>query len=544
MSEYLQALNPATQTVLAQVAITPKEKVRRYVAEMRQAAPVWASFSTLRRASILRQFQKILVGAQEEIVQVMNQNTAKSYQDALIELFVTVDLLSHTVRNAPRWLAWEWLPSGLYFTKLCVQERKPFGVVGVLSPWNYPINLALAPVISALIAGNTVVLKASEWTPAVGALIEDLFQRVPELSPFVRVVYGDGKTGAELVDASPDMVFLTGSVTTAHKVAEVCAKTLTPFAFELGGKDPTLVLADADIAAAAKWCCWGANYNAGQACMSVERVYVMEQVYEQFVMAALKEVEQQRMGYSGEPDNANDLSAIIMPKQLDVIENHLQDALAKGARILTGGKRHGNFFQPTLLVDVNHDMLIMQAETFGPILPIMKVESEKQAIRLANDSPFGLGASVWSQDLAHATRIARQLQVGTVLINDAIAQFGIPSLPFGGVKQSGNARTHGKEGVLQFTRTQNYTIGLPPLPFDLATILRKPGQYHFARYLFHLLFGVTPQQKLKPLSEALNSVEGRRTQQGLHTKLAAFGLLGLFSAMLGAFFWQKKRRTF
>jgi acyl-CoA reductase-like NAD-dependent aldehyde dehydrogenase len=543
MSKYLQALNPATQAVLGQVAITPKEKVRRYVAEMRQAAPVWASFSIRRRASVLRQFQKILVAAQEEIVQVLNQNTAKSYQDALIELFVTVDLLNHTICNAPRWLAWEWLPSGLYFTKVCLQERKPFGVVGVLAPWNYPINLAIAPVISALIAGNTVVLKTSEWAPAIGALIEDLFQRVPELSPFVRVVHGDGETGAELVDSSPDLVFLTGSVATARKVAEACAKTLTPYAFELGGKDPTIILADADIAAAAKWCCWGANYNAGQTCMSVERVYVMEPVYEQFIMATLKEVEQQRMGYSGEPDNANHLSAIIMPKQLEIIEGHLQDALSKGARVLAGGKRHGNFFQPTLLVDVNHDMLIMQAETFGPILPIMKVESEMQALRLANDSPFGLGASVWSQDLAHATQVARQLQTGTVLINDAIAQFGIPSLPFGGVKQSGNARTHGKEGVLQFTRTQNYTIGLPPLPFDLATILRKPGQYHFARHLFHLFFGVTPQQKLKPLREVLDSAEGKKAQQGLRTKLAVFGLLGLFGAMLGAFFWQKKRRN-
>jgi succinate-semialdehyde dehydrogenase/glutarate-semialdehyde dehydrogenase len=335
-------------------------------------------------------------------------------------------------------------------------------------------------------------------------LIETLFNRVPELAKYIRVLHGDGSVGEELVKLAPDFIFLTGSTETGRKVLSAAAGNLIPVACEMGGKDAVIVLEDADVSQASRWTVWGAFYNTGQTCMGIERVYVVEPCYDEFIKNVLKATHDLNIGYTQELESANHIGPMTDPRQVEIIDRHLQDALAKGAHILTGGDRQGMFIQPMVLVDVDHRMLIMREETFGPVLSIMKVKDENEAIRLANDSLYGLGGSVWGRDLHRAWRVARQLQAGSILINDTIVQIAIPMLPFGGVKNSGNGRVHGREGLLQFTKVHAYAVGSPPNPLDLSVILRKPGHYHFGRGLWRILFGMTLRQRWQGIADLIS----------------------------------------
>jgi acyl-CoA reductase-like NAD-dependent aldehyde dehydrogenase len=373
--------------------------------------------------------------------------------------------------------------------------------VAVIAPWNFPLTLALPPVLVALLAGNTVVLKPSEVTAATGMLIEDLIQSVPELTPFVRVVHGGAEVGASLTAARPDYIFVTGSTPTGRKILQSAAENLIPVSLELGGKDAMIVLDDADIDAAARWGVWGAFFNTGQTCMAVERVYVVESRYDEFVQRSLDYTRQFKVGYTPDTDSPFSMGPVSDPRQVDVIENHLEDALAKGACILTGGREQGMFYSPIVMVDVDHSMLLMREETFGPIMPIMKVRDEAEAIRLANDNRFGLGASVWSKDIRHAKAVADKVEAASVILNDSIAQFGIPMLPFGGIKDSGFGRIHGQEGLMQFTRPFSYVVGGAPVKWDIATLLRENGRYNLATAIMGVLYGTTLRQKWETLAQ-------------------------------------------
>jgi succinate-semialdehyde dehydrogenase/glutarate-semialdehyde dehydrogenase len=296
---------------------------------------------------------------------------------------------------------------------------------------------------------------------------------------------------------------------------------MVPFLCELGGKDPMIVLEDADIAAAAKWGIWGgAAFNSGQSCAAVERVYVVRQVYDAFVKATIAEAKKLAIGYTADKSSPYDMGPLAFERQLGVIREQLRDAQEKGARIVYGGKTEGLFMEPTILVDVDHSMKVMIDETFGPVIPIMKVDDERHAIQLANDSIFGLGAYVWSRDEQRAQRVAEQLKVGVVNINDTLAHYAVAELPFGGVKKSGNARTHGKEEVMQFTQPRSWAVGPPPLPFDPVTLVRDNSRYELGKAMLHLSFGVTPEQRLRPVTERL-SKEGRARKLGIAAAVAA-----------------------
>jgi len=332
-------------------------------------------------------------------------------------------------------------------------------------------------------------------------LIERLIQSIPELAPFVRVVHGDGRVGAALTQSKPDYIFVTGSTPTGKKILQTASENLIPVALELGGKDAMIVLDDANIDAAARWGVWGAFFNAGQTCMAVERVYVVESKYEEFLRRSIDYAKEFKSGYTTDPDSSYSMGPVTDQRQVQVIESHLADALTKGARVLTGGKEKDMFYNPMVIVDVDHSMRLMREETFGPIMPIMKVKDEAEAIRLANDSVFGLGASIWSQNISRAQKVADQVQASSVILNDSIAQFGIPMLPFGGIKDSGFGRTHGQEGLMQFTRPFSYAVGGAPIKWDIATILRENGHYDLATAIMGVVYGTTLKQKWETLSQ-------------------------------------------
>ena len=525
-AEFLPFVNPGTGKQFGSVPMTTATDVQNARREMSAAAQTWAAKPVKERVRIVRKLQTLLIDEMDEITAVMNQDNGKSRQDALSELFMSVDLINQYCNRAPRWLRRRRISPGLQIFKRCYIEQHPHGVVGVIGPWNYPLVLIVPPVVSALLAGNTVLVKPSEVTAATGVLIEQLFQKVPELAPFVRFLHGDGRVGAALVQSKPDLIFLTGSTRTGRLVMKAAAENMTPVVCELGGKDPMIVLEDADIEAAARWGTWGAFYNTGQTCMAVERIYVVRSVYDRFLEAMLEETRKLKQGYSPEIDNPNDLGPLTFQRQVNIIEDHVQDALAKGAQIVHGGERQGMYMEPTVMVDVDHSMKIMREETFGPVVPVMMVDDETHAIQLANDSNLGLSASVWSKDLARAECVAHQLYVGSVNINDTMTHFAIPRLPFGGVKESGIGRTHGKKDLLQFTQTRAFVVGNPPLPFDIATILRKPGNYRLGAGIIHLAFGTSPKQRVKPIVDLLEDQEIKPNAKKVGTAVGLTAALG------------------
>jgi acyl-CoA reductase-like NAD-dependent aldehyde dehydrogenase len=513
----ISALNPATGEHLLEVAMSTPSEISAARDELQRLFPIWSGKPLAERIRILRQFQSVIVDAVDEITDVINRDCGKTRQDALIELFITLDLLNEYLKKAPAWLADRNVPTGIYVMKHAYVEQRPYGVTAIIGPWNYPFVLTVSPLITALLAGNTVMLKPSEETTLVGQLIKDLLGRVPELNPFVRVLFGDGRVGAAMVAAKPDLIFLTGSTGTGQKVLTAAAEHLIPVISELGGKDALIVLEDADLEAAAHWAVWGACFNAGQTCMAVERVYVVESVYDEFVRHVVHYAQQFEMGYSNDIDARFSMGPLTTTRQVEIIDRQLQDAIDKGAKVLVGGQRRGQFMEPTVLVEVDSSMQLMQEETFGPLVPIMKVKDAQEAIAHANASEFGLGASVWSRDLDRAQAVLRQIQSGTLQANDVLSHFAVTQFPFGGVKKSGQGRIHGKEDLLQFTQSHAYLVSKPPAAFDIATILRKPGHYRLGRGLMKLMFGTTPQQRLAPVKDALEMPrDGRigRTARG------------------------------
>lgn len=514
--------NPATGEQFGQVTMHTPDDVARATEEMRRAAKIWAQTPVRERVRILRKFQQVVVDALDEITDVMNQDCGKSRQDALVETFVFLEMLDAYCKHGPRWLRPIRVSSGIQFLKKSSVEYHPYGVVAIIAPWNYPLTLSLPPAVGALLAGNTVVLKPSEVTGATGVLIERLFSRVPELSPFIRVLHGDGQVGAAMVQSQPDYVFLTGSTATGRKVMKSAAEHLIPVACEMGGKDPMIVLEDADLRAAAHWGAWGSYFNAGQSCVAIERVYVIDQVYDEFVRMAVEETHKLRMGYTRNTISPYYLGPITDPRQIQIIKRHLDDAVARGARILTGGTIDGMFVEPTVLVDVTHEMEIMREESFGPLMPIMRVRNEDEAIRMANDNHLGLGASIWSSDIERAQRVAHRVEAASIIVNDTIAQFAVALVPFGGIKQSGYGRIHGREGLMQFTRPYSYVVGDPPPPYDVTVFIRRPGLYNLIRIGTQVLFGVGLRQRLRGLGPVLP-------------------VLGALAGVAGALFGMRKR---
>ena len=414
----------------------------------------------------------------ERVVATIVSETGKTYEDAyMAEINYAGGAIAFWCKHAERFLADEQIRASTLSAKgkKMVVRYEPLGLVGVIGPWNYPLTNSFGDSIPALLAGNSVILKPSEVTPLTSLLLAEGLAASGLPDAVFQVATGRGATGAALVD-EVDMIMFTGSTETGKKVMARAAQTLTPVALELGGKDPMIVLADADLERAANLAVYYSMLNGGQTCISIERVYVEEPAYDEFVRRVVDKVGALRQGESTGPATA-EVGAMTFAKQIEIVEEHVRDAIAKGARALTGGKRRagaGLFYEPTVLVDVDHTMKAMTEETFGPTLPIMKVANAEQALELANDSPYGLAAAVFSGDRERGEQLARRLQAGAVCVNDALLNYVAVELPMGGWKASGLGTRHGAAGIRKFTKQQSLYISRVHLKRDVFMFPYKP----------------------------------------------------------------------
>jgi acyl-CoA reductase-like NAD-dependent aldehyde dehydrogenase len=461
MSATLEVENPATGEVIRTIAATPPDEVGALVERARAAQPAWEALGFEGRGRILRRAQKWMTENGERVIETLVSESGKTYEDAQVEVVYGTMALGFWAKHAPKYLADERVRSAsplVLGRKLKIRYR-PIGVVGVIGPWNYPINNNFGDAVPALAAGNAVVLKPSSVTPLTSLLLADAMLECGMPEGVFQVAVGGGETGAALVDLV-DMVMFTGSTAVGQKILEQAAKTLTPVSLELGGKDPMIVLADADIERAANAATYYAMQNCGQTCISVERVYVEAPIYDRFVGMVAERVGALRQGVPDGPGSV-ELGALTFAPQLETVRRHVEQAREAGARVLTGGRAGtgaGHFFEPTVLADVDHSMAAMTEETFGPTLPIMKVADAEEAVRLANDSPYGLGACVYTKDIARGEEIARRLESGYACVNDTNVNYYAFELPMGGWKTSGIGVRHGAAGIRKYTRQQSLIV--------------------------------------------------------------------------------------
>jgi succinate-semialdehyde dehydrogenase/glutarate-semialdehyde dehydrogenase len=482
--------DPATGEEIGRVPLRTGEDVARAVGRARAAQKGWGALGFGERARVVMRARALVLEEMEEVAALVSRESGKPAAEAVaMELVPTLDLMQFFARRTARMLRPEKIDIGLYrfLGRSSFVEYRPVGVVGVISPWNFPWAIPLGEVVMALMAGNAVVLKPSELTPLVAVKIGDVFARAGLPAGVLEVVTGDGSTGAALVEAGADKIMFTGSVATGKRVAEAAARKLIPVVLELGGKDPMLVFEDADLDAASSAAVWGAFANSGQACASVERCYVHERVAEDFTARVVEKVKALRQAAGGE--EGADLGAMSSERQLLTVEGHVREAVSRGARVLTGGARArglhegGAFHEPTVLTGVDHSMTVMREETFGPVLPIMTFRDEDEAVALANDSPFGLTASLWTRDLRRGRRVASRVEAGTVMVNEVLYTHGIAQTPWGGVKQSGLGRTHGRLGLLELVAPHHVHVNRLAFLQDVWWFNYTPGAARLFRSL-------------------------------------------------------------
>ncbi|NWG18600.1 MAG: aldehyde dehydrogenase family protein [Chloroflexi bacterium] len=479
--EQIAVKKPTTGELLGHVPVMSAEDVRQAVERARAAQPAWEALGVRGRAKLLQQWGDLLWARQKEVIQTIRAETGKTDVGAWEEVAVIDTQLGYYVHRAPQILRPQTRRTSAPLVHQGRVYFKPWGVVGFITPWNYPLLNGFQDLLPALLAGNTILLKPSEYTPFTALHAGGLMAEAGIPDDVFQIVTGDGRTGAALVDVV-DFVSFTGSTLVGRKVAVRAAERLIPCSLELGGKDPVIVLKDANLDLAAAGTLVGGLENAGQACVSIERVYVEEAVYDRY-LERLKFHANRLVVGPGDGKNVH-VGSLTNERELLRCEAQIADAVAKGAKIIHGGRRRPDlgplFYEPTILVDVDHSMLVMQEETFGPIIPVMRVKHVEQAIRLANDSQYGLSGTIFSTDLKRAEQLATRIESGDVAVNAPNWIFGSPSLPMGGVKNSGLGRRQGPEGLLRFVRPQsilldNQLLTLPVLshnnPFIINGIL-------------------------------------------------------------------------
>ena len=460
-AELLEVLNPATGEPIEKIPVASPEDVAETVARVRANQAEWEALGIEGRYHWLGKLRDWMLDNLEQISDTVQAETGKVRGDISTELFYVIDLINFYGKNAAKFLGDEAVKphSPLVASKKLVVQYRPHPVVGVISPWNFPLAMGLGDTIPALQAGAAVVVKPSEFTPLSLAQVVKAWKEEVGAPDVFDCVQGLGEAGSAMID-HVDCVQFTGSDRTGRKVMARAAETLTPVSLELGGKDPMIVLSDADLDRAAGAAAWGGMVNSGQLCISVERIYVEEPVYDEFVAKLTKEVGGLRQGADGRKPE-KDVGAMTSPNQIAIVEDHVNDALASGAKALTGGKKvegtGGDFFEPTVLVDVDHSMKVMRDETFGPVVGVMKVRDSEEALRLANDTRYGLAASVFGEK-GRAEKIARRVEAGSVNVNDVVSNMAAMGVPMGGWKQSGIGYRHGAPGIKKYCRSESVLV--------------------------------------------------------------------------------------
>lgn len=479
-----ESINPATGEVVGVFPVFTKSEVDETVARAKSASEGWINLGFRGRHIVLRDWASILTRDIDVAAELIHRETGKPLSDAKLEVALAIEHIGWAGKFAPKILSRQTRPTGLLMFNMSAQvQRVPFGVVGVIGPWNYPIFTPIGSIAYALAAGNTVVFKPSEFTPAIGAFLEESWRRIAPFKDIFRVVTGTPETGIALTESAVDKISFTGSTRTAKKVAATCASRMTPVVLECGGKDAVLIDRDADISKAAEMTLWHAMSNAGQSCIGAERVYVHRDIAERFKKEIVAQAHHIKPGFG----EGAKYGPATMPAQLKVIKSHIDDAIAKGGKFLLGDKDsiQGGYVDPVILADVPEDSTAITEETFGPTLVINTVSNMDEAVDLANATSYGLGAAVWSKK--NGKRIASLLNCGMVSINSAFSFAAIGAVPFGGVKESGYGRIHGAEGLLEFTYPRTVVRRRFRIPLEFTTFQRTHRADRILVFLIRLL---------------------------------------------------------
>lgn len=511
----IPAIDPATGNSFAETPVTPAGRLPEMVLRARSAQRVWAALPLSERRRVIARFQRLLYERRREAAELVARENGKPVAEALLtDVAVTLDMARYYLARAKKILR----PRRIAHGNIAFLGRRgrlywePLGVIAIISPWNYPLLLPFGELIPALLAGNAVILKPSELTTRTALFGVDLLHQAGLPADLCQLAVGGGEVGAALLEAGPDKLFFTGSVRTGRKVAQAAAERMIPVNLELGGSDPAVVLADADVDRAASGTIWARFTNGGQTCVAAKRVIVEAPVYQRFVETLVNKVRALQVGPGLE--SGVDMGPVIRESQVRELERQLAATVARGARVLTGGRRRPDlgptFFEPTVVTQVPLDSPLWREEVFGPVLPVVSADSADDAIRIANDSSFGLGGSVWTGNRARGEAIARRIESGAVLVNDATSYVGASEVPHGGMKDSGIGRSHGEFGMLETCRAR--FIGSDRLDW-----MPKPWWFGYhadsmaARDAFlRLAFAPSLLERLKALPAALGLLFNKR----------------------------------
>ena len=463
-TDLIECINPATGEKIFEIKVTSDLEIKETIQKARDAFPIWSTLSIEKRIQYLSKVYEFIISDRENIAKTITKNNGKPLAESyLTEIASTLQVMEYFIKNGAELLSEKKIPLGpLYPIKKSCLSYEPYGVLAIVEPWNYPFYLPVSAITKALLTGNTFVFKPSSQVSLIGKLIEEILQRAELPDGVYNVIYGDGKIASTLIEGNIDKVIFTGSQKVGKQILEACAKRFIPVSLELGGKDPAIVFKDCNLDYACGGVLWGAISNCGQACASIERVYVEKEIFNEFIekityLAGLLKV---RDGM----DEEVDVGPLACEEQLLKVEDHIKDAVSKGAKVHTGGKRllqAGFFFEPTVISNVNHSMKVMSEETFGPVIPVMKFESEEEVIKLANDLRYGLAGSIWTSQTENAKKIARNLQCGTVWINDSLFLQAHPACPWIGYKES----SYGESSIHDFVKSKHISIDQGFIPF-------------------------------------------------------------------------------
>ncbi len=508
--EIIQSFNPATGEVIGEVRGFTEDEARAAVERAKKAQRLWSARGIDERVAVIRRFQHVLTDRAEEVCELIAMENGKPLQEALeTEVFPVADLAGYFAGRAKKILADRKISMHLLKHRRSLVQYRPRGVMLVISPWNFPFTIPMGEVVMGLLAGNAVVHKPASLTPLIALKARELFDEAGLDPDLYQVVPAPGPLASRMIEMGVNFVNFTGSTAVGLRVSETCGRLLIPCSMELGGKDPIIVTDDADLDLAAGSIVWGGLANAGQVCASVERAYIHESVYDAVVERVRERTAALRVG--NPMTEEVDMGAMVDAHQLDIVEAQVKDALEKGARALVGGRRiggPGQFFEPTLLVDVTEDMDVVKEESFGPVIPLMKYATDEEAIRRANDSIYGLNAYVFSKDRRRARYIAERLEAGTVMINEVLITHGCPETPWQGCKKSGVGRVHSDDGLRDLCYAYHINENATPVPS------KSPFWQPYSRFMYTKLLALTRTLYGKDWSERWKGVTNLFTNNG------------------------------